>query len=195
MLALPKMRAQPRQEDAEPERLCHIVIGACIEAGHRVGLAVGRGQHDDRRADPAAAHPAAQFAAVHIGEPDIEENRVEPLAPRRGERLHRSVALDGGKLAVLLQLLGQRMAQCRVVIDDQDLAKTAHTLSLPCCPPIPPIAGRIIALFARLAESIPVCGPGLRPNYPFSDGRAPARRAGGVAGMRRNGWHTARQCL
>src|SRR6059058_267598 len=74
MLALPKMRAQPRQEDAEPERLRHIVIGACIEARHRVGL-------------------------------------------------------DGGKLAVLLQLLGQRMAQCRVVIDDQDLAKTAHTLS------------------------------------------------------------------
>src|SRR5439155_198032 len=75
------------------------------------------------------AHPAAQLAAVHIGEPDIEEDRVEPLAPRRGERLCGCVAFDSGKLAVLLQLLGQRMAQCRVVLDDQDLAKTAHTLS------------------------------------------------------------------
>src|SRR5438477_5538144 len=129
MLALPQMRAQPRQEDAEPERLRHIVIGAGIEPRHSVGLAVGRSQHDDGRADPGATHPAAQLAAIHIGEPDIEEDRVEPLAPRRGERLHRSVGLDGGKLAVLLQLLGQRMAQCRVVVDDQDLAKTAHTLS------------------------------------------------------------------
>src|SRR5436190_1523864 len=110
------------------------------------------------RADPGAAHPAAQLAAVHIGQPDIEENRVEPLAPRRGERLHRSVGLDGGKLAVLLQLLGQRMAQCRVVVDDQDLAKTAHTLSTLLPTP-----------FRRLRDELSLYSPDWRNLSPSAD--------------------------
>src|SRR5215469_1078300 len=48
VLALPQMGTQSRQEDTEPERFCHIIVGSRIEAEDRVGIAVRAGQHNDR---------------------------------------------------------------------------------------------------------------------------------------------------
>ena len=47
-LTMPKRRADPRQKFADSEWLVDIVIGAEIECGDLLGLAVARRKHDDR---------------------------------------------------------------------------------------------------------------------------------------------------
>ena len=46
----------------------------------------------------------------------------DDLAADRRKPLRRGIALDDLELAVLLKLLRQRMAQCRIIVDDQDPA-------------------------------------------------------------------------
>ena len=76
-LVLAELRPQPRQQHVQAERLGDVVVGAAIEAEDGVGVAFGAGQHEDGRAHPVAPHQPAQLAPVHVGKPDIEQDRVE----------------------------------------------------------------------------------------------------------------------
>ena len=86
------MRAQPRQQHAQPKRLGHIIVGARIEAEDGVGIAVRPGQHDDRHLHPGAAQQSAQFPPVHVGQPDIEQNGVEAARCRRARSARAAVS-------------------------------------------------------------------------------------------------------
>ena len=104
----------------QPERLGDVVVGAGLEPLDGVGLAVERGQHDDRHDVAARAQRAADVVAVGPGpERDVEQDDVEVLAA--GE-LDRGVAVGDGLDAVALAREGvrQRVAQRALVVDDED---------------------------------------------------------------------------
>src|SRR5215472_11025676 len=173
MLALPEMGPQARQKDAEPEWLGDIVIGTGIEPRDGVGLAIGRGQHQDWRHDAVAAKVPAQFSPIHVGEPDIEQDRVEALLARRVEGLPRGAAFHGREFAMLLQLFRQRMAQGWVVIDDQNLTKTAHAPLVRCPVNFCRLRGEF-SIYSRQRRNLSPAGDrGTAANYPFSRAGAP----------------------
>jgi hypothetical protein len=120
LLVLAQLGAQPGQQHAEAERLGDVVVGAGVQAEDRVGIGLRRRQHDDRRFDAAAPHQAADLAAVHVRQPDVEQDGVEILALGQVEGLGPVVRLDGGELLVELQLLAQGLAQRVVVIHQED---------------------------------------------------------------------------
>src|SRR5713101_3179058 len=119
-LMLAQMGAQASQQDIDAERLGDVVVGARFEAEDGVGVGVGGGQHDDRRAHALAAHQLAQLAAVHVGQADIEQDGVVmgelgPLQPLGGR-----ADLDGGETVIEVELLGEHSPQRLVVVDQQN---------------------------------------------------------------------------
>ena len=61
----------------------------------------------------------------------------------------------GGEFAMPLQLLRQGLAQRRVVVDDQDAAKTAHAAPVPKLTPNACRARKLPRLFAPSPDCIP----------------------------------------
>ena len=74
---------------AQPERLGHVVVGADLEADHRVDLGVARGHHDDR-------HPRARAQlAAHVDAGDLRAASRRAARARAGSR--RSVRSPRGR--------------------------------------------------------------------------------------------------
>ncbi len=115
---LAKLRAHAREQHAEPERLGDVVVGPRIEAEDGVGVGVGGGQHDDRHLVSAAPDHLAQLAAVDVGQPDVEQHEFVAVRLDAFERLAARRRLADIELVVELQLLGERLAQRRIVVDD-----------------------------------------------------------------------------
>src|SRR3954462_6993314 len=107
----------------QAEGLGDVVGGAGLEALHDVGLAVERGQHDDRDDRAAGAQRAGDVVAGRTGpERDVEEHDVEVLLGRPGER---RVPVGHGGHAMALALEGPRehVAQRLVVVDNEDVER------------------------------------------------------------------------
>ena len=122
------MRTQAGQQHTQPKRLCDIVVGTRFETEDRVGVAVRPGQHHDRHQHPEVAQQTAQLAPIHVGQPDVEDDRIEPLVSSDLERLRRGSALDADELLIEFELFRQRLAQRDVIVDDQDFATSPHNL-------------------------------------------------------------------
>ena len=78
----------PGQQLGEPERLGHVVVGAALERGHRVGHRVAGGQHDHRApASPAtAAGRAPRSRRGRAGRCRAPSGRSRRSARGRGPR-------------------------------------------------------------------------------------------------------------
>ncbi|MNN43786.1 hypothetical protein D3C81_1580410 [compost metagenome] len=112
--------ADAGQKDGEAEGLGDVVVGPRVETENGVGIrGLGR-QHDDRGRDPRLADQAAGLAAVHVGQVDVQQDQVGANLARLPHPVGGGGCLDGTKLLVQGQLLGQRLAQVVVVVDDQD---------------------------------------------------------------------------
>ena len=79
-LAAAEHGADPGEQLGEPERLDQVVVGALVKREHAVGLLAARGHHDDRGVG-IRAEPAAHVHAVHVGQPEVEQNHVGPRPP------------------------------------------------------------------------------------------------------------------
>ena len=115
--------ADPAAQLGQAERLGDVVVGARLEALDDVGLAVERGEHDDRHDGAPGAQRAGDVVAGGAGaEGDVEQHDVEVLLGGARERL---VAVGDGGHPVALALEGARehVAQRRVVVDDQDVQR------------------------------------------------------------------------
>ena len=133
LLAAERARPRAAQHGADAaaqlgqaERLGDVVVGARLEPLDGVGLAVERGQHDDRHDVAPRAQRAADVVAVGAGaERDVEQHDVEVLAA--GE-LDRRVAVGDRLDAVALAGEGvrQRVAQRALVVDDEDRERWAR---------------------------------------------------------------------
>src|SRR3954468_2878327 len=107
----------------EPKRLRDVVVGAGLEALDDVGLAVERGEHDDRHDRAPGAQGAGDVVAGRPGaERDVEQHDVEVLLGRAGER-RLPVGHGGDPVALPLEGPGEHVAQRLVVVDDQDVQR------------------------------------------------------------------------
>ena len=110
----------PRHQLGEAERLGHVVVGAAVEGGDRVGDRVAGGEHDDRHPAALGAQLVEDLEAVHAGQADVEHHQVEAARERLVEA-GRSVGGDGRLVALGPQALGHERGDALLVLDDQDL--------------------------------------------------------------------------
>ena len=120
-LVLAQMGAQAGEQHVDAERLGDVVVGARFEAEDGVGIGIGGGQHDHRRAHALAAHQLAELAAVHVGQADVEQHGVVVRQLGLLQPFGGRADLDGGEAVIEIELLGQHRAQGLVVVDQQDL--------------------------------------------------------------------------
>ncbi len=109
-------RAHAGQQLLDVERLGDVVVGAGVERGDLVVLAVARGEDDDRYV-AERAHPAQGLDAVEIGKAEVEQHDIrtavgdedEPLLARsrhsitssaRARRLVRSARRSGASSSI-----------------------------------------------------------------------------------------------
>ena len=120
LLVLAQLGAHAGKQNAKSERLGDVIVGARFEAQNGVGVAVGGSQHDDRHLVAGAPYDLAQLAAVDVGQADVEQHQVVAMCLDPFERRAAVSGLGDHELLVQLQLLGERLAQRIVVVDDQD---------------------------------------------------------------------------
>lgn len=78
--ATTRERTRPREQFLEEERLGDVIIGSCAKAGDAVCGIGARGQHEDRRPDPALAQLPAEREPVEIGQAGVKHDHVELAA-------------------------------------------------------------------------------------------------------------------
>ena len=83
--------AQPGQQLVHPERLRDVVVGAGVEGGDLVALALAHREDDDRNDGPAA-QAADHLDAVDSGQAEVEDDEVGVLARGDGRALPRRSA-------------------------------------------------------------------------------------------------------
>ena len=125
-LELAQLGAQAGQQHAQAERLGDVVVGPAVEAQDRVGVAAVRGQHDHRRLHALLAQQAADVAAVHVGQADIEQDGGERVLLGELQGLLAGAGLAQLEALVQRQLLDELAAQGRVVVDDEDEVGRVH---------------------------------------------------------------------
>jgi hypothetical protein len=122
----PQHRLQARHQLARLEGLGQVVIGAQLQSDHAVHHFAAGSEHDDRQVAFLADGPA-QGKAVLLGEHDVQDGGV-PAAlaqARPGPRWDAApveTQLEAGEVG------RQRLAQLRVVVDQQDAAHAALCL-------------------------------------------------------------------
>ena len=99
---------------AQPERLHDVVVRPEFEPDDAVDFLAPRRDDDDRHIG-AGAQLATNGEAVHVREPEVEQDDVRLLGR---ERLRSGVRAHDGK-AFSTQPLGQRLGDRRVVLDQQ----------------------------------------------------------------------------
>jgi len=131
VIVLSQLSTNARKQDGLLEGLGDVVIGTGVEAEDHVGVGRVARQHDDGASEPALAQHLAGFAAVHVGQLDIEHDKIDltgfgllDALCRRGRRLNVEFVVE-------VQLLVQLFAQFIIVIDEQNGSHVAHGLYLP----------------------------------------------------------------
>ena len=120
LLGAPELGPDAGGQLAQAERLGDVVVGAELEADDLVELRVLGRQHQDRHArfgpdDPADLDPG------QLGQHQVEQDEVRAFGAEREQGL---ATVGGGDdpEAVRLERLGERLAQGRLVVDDEDRA-------------------------------------------------------------------------
>ena len=108
----------PRQQLAEAERLGDVVVRPELEPDDLVHLRALGGQHQDRHARFGANDPA-HLGATQLGQHEVQQDEVRPVAPERLDGLPPVGRLDHDE-SFRLQTLGQGFAQRSFVVYDQD---------------------------------------------------------------------------
>jgi hypothetical protein len=116
--------AQARHQHPGIAGLGHIVVGAQLQADHRIGVLAARGQHQHRRLE-LGTRCAQQFQSAQPGQHHIEDHRVPPLPD--AHQCRRTVVDCRHLETVACQVLDQQFAQGLVIIDQQDSwLRSAH---------------------------------------------------------------------
>ena len=117
--------AAPAQHGAEPgvelvgaDGLDDVVVGAAVEGGHDVGVAVAGAHDDDRHGGDGPQH-AQDLLPVDVGQAEVEEHDLGRLVDDGLQRVQ--ARADGGDgVSAVGQRADQSGADGRVVLDDED---------------------------------------------------------------------------
>ena len=126
LLVLAELGADAGEQHRQLEGLGDIVVGAGVEAVDLVAVGGVAGQHQDRALDALLAQQPAELAAVHVGQADVEDDEVVVLLAGAGEAAVAVAGLEDVELLGQHQLVGQRLAQVGVVVDEEDLLHCCH---------------------------------------------------------------------
>ena len=129
---LPELRPDAGEEHGELERLDDVIVGAGLEPEHRVGVRDLRRQHDDRAAEAVAAHDLDRLASVHVGQPDIHDGKIDAVAFGLVDGRCGGVGAQDLELVIERELLGERVPQVRVVVDDEKPVRVRHRIPVRC---------------------------------------------------------------
>ena len=120
LLRAAEERPDPGRQLAQAERLRHVVVGAELEADDLVELRVLGREHDDRHARLGADDPA-DLDAGQLRQHQVEEDEVGLVGPEARQRLAPVGRRDDPE-AVRLERVDERLAERRLVVDDEDRA-------------------------------------------------------------------------
>ncbi len=118
LVRAPEERADPGGQLAQAERLGDVVVGAELEPDDLVELGILGRQHHDRHAR-LGPDDAADLDPGQLGEHQVEQDEVRAL----GTELDQRLAAVGGRHdpeSVGLERVDERLAQGRLVVDDED---------------------------------------------------------------------------
>src|SRR5262249_9118518 len=124
-------RPHAREQLVHAERLGDVVVGAEIERRDLAGLVPAARQDRDRHALVARAQGAQEVEALHVGQPEIENDQIRLLL----QELQRGLAVR--RFQHLIALRGeahaQQLANRGLVVDHQDLERgRAHAAVSSC---------------------------------------------------------------
>ena len=114
--AAPHVGPHASQEFGDAKRLFDVVVGAGVERAHLV-LLLGTGREDDDRQLRVLAHRADEIDAVAVGQAEIDDGKVEPVA-RLMQALAQRLGLVHGP-AIGPQRRADRAPDVGIVLDDQ----------------------------------------------------------------------------
>src|SRR5215469_6933451 len=77
-------------------------IGARVEAVHQIGNGLARREHEDRHPPPSLAELAADVETVDVGQPDVQDHRVEVTLAAHPHRIL-TAGLNVDRVAVLAE--------------------------------------------------------------------------------------------
>ena len=101
------------------ERLCHIIVGADLEAGNPALRFGARGEHQDRHLR-GPAQRSRKIKAGFPGHHDIEDQEIEGKAVELGAGVG-GVVRGGDAVAFAPQIARQQVADAAVVVDHQEM--------------------------------------------------------------------------
>ena len=84
-LGPPDQRLQPSEQFLGLVGLGEVVVDAGLKPLDPVGAAPQRGEHQDRRVDPALAQALDDLQPVHVGQHAVEDDRVERFCRRAAQ--------------------------------------------------------------------------------------------------------------
>ena len=124
-LGSPQRDADPREELFRAERLGDVVVRAGVQRVDLVGLGAPGRQHDDRHGPPVADQ-TAHLDAVHVRQPEVEDDEIGAVALDAAEG---RAARHGGRHLVAARPQQRRHGRenPRLVVDDQDLQRHVTT--------------------------------------------------------------------
>ncbi len=163
--APPQHRLDAREQFPRVERLGQVIVGADFQPDDAVDVvALGR-QHDDRQGFAAAAQALADGEPVLARQHQVEDHQVVALAREVAVHLRR-VGHHPHRVALLVQVAVQQVAQAGVVVDDQYPGLGfGHVRIVPICP-------------SRIQSTVTVCcGRGRGYKLLQKGGSIPSRRA------------------
>src|SRR5262249_21132752 len=107
---------QPRQDLLGVEWLGDVIVSARVEAGHFVAPAVARGQDEHRHFAPSLAPALEHGDAIHLGQPQIEDNGIVRLGIAE-EMSFLAVPSNVHDIASVGQRLFQKALQVLIIFD------------------------------------------------------------------------------
>ena len=120
LVVLSQGRIDAREQHRIAERLGQVVIGSRLEASDLVSIFVVAGQHQHRALVALLAHQLDRFAAIHVGQADIENGQFDIALAQGTERIIGGAGLENFEVRLPPELLNQGLAQVRVVVHDKD---------------------------------------------------------------------------
>src|SRR5580704_7429121 len=114
----PQQGPDPGQQFGQPERLGDVIVGARVEADHRVHFVGPCGEDQHGYGIPTGPDPPTHLEPVEFGQADVEQDQVDAFSQRPVERA-RPVRRDVHLVSLPPQRAGQGFGDRGIVLGEQ----------------------------------------------------------------------------
>jgi len=120
---MPLRRADAREELIDTERFRDLIVGAKIERCDLGAFVLTIRKDDDRQGFAAVSDLSDDIEAIHVGQPEVEDDEIGRML---ADHVERGARVQGGSdgIALALQARMQKAKNCRLIIDDENTKRT-----------------------------------------------------------------------